>query len=324
MSACRKFTDLAPFPIEVAPPDLAPWERGNTGVPYFHRWSADQRGPNVLVTAIVHGNELCGAVALDALLRSGIRPRRGSVTVGFCNVEAFHQFNPDYPLLSRFVDEDMNRIWDPAVLDGNRDSVELRRAREIRPLLDAADYLLDLHSMLYPSRPLSLAGVLPKGRRFAEAIGVPEHIVLDAGHANGRRMRDYGHFNDPYKPQSAVLVECGQHWTRASVDMAHLALNRFLAAAGVTDPEPEYESGENNGLPRQHVVQVTDVITVSSADFAFCEPFIGMEIIERAGTVLATSGNRNITTPYDNCVLIMPSRRLGTGQTAVRLGRFIA
>jgi hypothetical protein len=31
-----------------------------------------------------------------------------------------------------------------------------------------------------------------------------------------------------------------------------------------------------------------------------------------------------VTTPYDDCVLIMPSRRLDKGQTAVRLGRYVA
>jgi hypothetical protein len=31
-----------------------------------------------------------------------------------------------------------------------------------------------------------------------------------------------------------------------------------------------------------------------------------------------------VRTPYDNCVLIRPSRRLAKGQTAVRLGRFLS
>jgi hypothetical protein len=30
-----------------------------------------------------------------------------------------------------------------------------------------------------------------------------------------------------------------------------------------------------------------------------------------------------VRTPYDDCVLIMPSRRSGRGQTAVRLGRYV-
>ena len=42
-----------------------------------------------------------------------------------------------------------------------------------------------------------------------------------------------------------------------------------------------------------------------------------------AGTVIAYDGTRPIRTPYDDCVLIMPSRRLAPGLTAVRLGRFV-
>jgi hypothetical protein len=46
-------------------------------------------------------------------------------------------------------------------------------------------------------------------------------------------------------------------------------------------------------------------------------------VIAKAGSVIGRDGGRPVVTPYDNCVLIMPSRRLGRGQTAVRLGRFV-
>jgi hypothetical protein len=45
-------------------------------------------------------------------------------------------------------------------------------------------------------------------------------------------------------------------------------------------------------------------------------------VIPRAGTVIAYDAGKEIRTPYDDCVLIMPTRRLVRGQTAVRLGRF--
>jgi hypothetical protein len=38
------------------------------------------------------------------------------------------------------------------VLFGPRDSAELRRARELQPFVDAADLLLDIHSMPSPAR----------------------------------------------------------------------------------------------------------------------------------------------------------------------------
>ena len=46
-------------------------------------------------------------------------------------------------------------------------------------------------------------------------------------------------------------------------------------------------------------------------------------MIPRKGTEIARDGDQSVRTPYDECVLIMPSRRLTKGQTAVRLGRYI-
>jgi len=74
------------------------------------------------------------------------------------NVEAFLRFDPGNPTASRYVDEDFNRLWTTEVLDGNRDSVELRRARELRPIVDTVDFLLDIHSMQTVTPPLMMAG----------------------------------------------------------------------------------------------------------------------------------------------------------------------
>lgn len=323
MPANHKPTDLSPYPIEIEPPDISAYRQGNTGVEYFTFHDAAEPGPHVMITALTHGNELCGAVVLDELFRSGFRPRRGRLTLGFCNVEAYHNFNRDYPMLSRFVDEDMNRLWEIATLETPRNTVEARRTREIRPLLDSVDFLLDIHSMQHPTQPLMLAGPLDKGRALAERVGVPAAIVMDEGHAAGRRMRDYGPFRDPAKTPAALLVECGQHWAGASIDVARRTMVRFLVATGAASPSMIAEWLGDEPPPAQRVIEVTHAITVENASFAFVEPYIGMEVIPRAGTLLAMDGNTPIHTPHDNCVLIMPSRRLSRGQTAVRLGRFV-
>ena len=43
----------------------------------------------MLVQALTHGNELCGAIALDYLFREGVRPVAGRLTFIFANIEAF-------------------------------------------------------------------------------------------------------------------------------------------------------------------------------------------------------------------------------------------
>jgi len=311
---------LSTYPVEIAAPDIERYRIGNTGVPFFHRWDSGAPGPDAMVTAVVHGNELCGAIALDFLHRSTIRPQRGSLTVGFCNVAAYRAFDPDYPGLSRFVDEDLNRLWDLETLDGEMSSLELARARAIRPLVDRADVLLDLHSMQHATEPLCLAGLTAKGTDLARAVGYPATVVIDRGHSAGARLRDYRFFADPDDPRAALLVECGQHWEADSAAVAIETLLRFLAASGVVDRDDVAAHLKTRPGP-QRFITVTDAITVGTDAFSFTESFQGMEIIAKAGTVIAHDGATAIATPYDDCVLIMPSRRLVPGQTAVRLGR---
>ena len=55
-----------PYPVELKAPDIAPYRAGNTGIDYVHRFESGAPGPRVLVSALVHGNEICGAIALDS------------------------------------------------------------------------------------------------------------------------------------------------------------------------------------------------------------------------------------------------------------------
>jgi predicted deacylase len=124
-----------------------------------------------MVQALTHGNEFSGAIALDFLFNEKVWPVQGRLILAFANVAAFARFDFGDPDRSRCIDEDYNRVWAGEVLDGSRDSLELRRARELRPFVDAADYLLDLHTMTEPCRPIMVCGMLDKGAAFARRVG---------------------------------------------------------------------------------------------------------------------------------------------------------
>lgn len=312
-----------PYPVEISAPDISPYKKGNTGIDYITTVDSGRVGPHVMVAALVHGNELCGAIIVDFLLRNEVRPLRGKLSLGFLNVAAFAGFDPERPEASRWVDEDFNRVWDAAVLDGPRDSVELRRAREIRPVIDQVDFLLDLHSMQHPTAPLMLCGPTAKGRRFARTVGYPEFVMSDAGHAAGRRLRDYGVFADEGSPRNALLVECGQHWEKQSVEVARETTLRFLLSLDMIKRDFAFRFLPATDPVPQKVIQVTAPVTIKTAAFRFAEPYLGLEVMAKQGTVVAWDGEEEIRTPYDDCVLVMPSRRLFPGQTAVRFGRFI-
>jgi predicted deacylase len=313
---------LPDFPVQLAPPDLGPFLAGNTGVRGFTSRDSGAPGPHVALIALTHGNELAGGIALERLLRAGFVPRCGRLTCGFANLAAFERFDRRRPTASRFVDEDMNRVWDPAVLDGPRRSSELARARAIRPLIETVDVLLDLHSMLWPSDPLILGGPSAKGQALALAIGIPALVVADHGHASGRRIIDYGPFVDPGTRQAAILVEAGQHWELDTVETTLACVGGLLRHTGQIDATPVPLFPVPPRAP-QRVAEVTMTVTANTASFAFLQPFRGGEVVARRNTLIALDGTAEIRTPYDDCLLVMPSLRPSRGHTAVRLARFV-
>ena len=202
----------------------------------------------------------------------------------------------------------------------------MARARALRPFVEAADFLLDIHSMQYATAPLMLAGTRAKSLELAKRVGIPELIMCDLGHAAGRRMRDYGAFDDPAAEKTALLIECGQHWERRSAEVASDVMLRFLLAVGTFAREdvqalagPDFDAH-----PTQRVIEVTEAVTITGERFEFVADFRGLEVLSPKGTLIGRDDGREVRTPYDECVLIMPSRRLAKGQTAVRLGRFVA
>ena len=308
--------------IELGPCPIGAYRAGSGGPEYVTTYDSGKPGPHVMINALTHGNEVCGAHALCFLFENNVRPVRGKLTLSFANVAAYLRFDPSLPFDSRFVDEDFNRVWDPAVLDGESDSVELTRARELRPLIDTVDLLLDLHSTSLPNAPMLLAGTTSQGLELARAIGYPAQVVIDAGHASGKRMRDYERFGDPQSPQASLLVECGQHFEKSAAAVAIETALRFLDHCDMAGPS--IQELLPSGTPaRQIVTRITEAVAIDSENFAFEREFEGFEIIAQSGTLYARDGDTEYRTPYDNCVMVMPAYDIQPGLTAVRLGRIV-
>ncbi len=308
-------------PVNLRPPDLRRWLSGNCGIAGAWSFVADVPGPHVAISAIVHGNEIAGAIVLDRLLHGALRPVRGRLSLVFANLAAFSRFDPADPTATRFLDEDLNRVWDEDVLGGPRRSAELRRARELRPLIDTVDVLVDLHSMLWPSDPLILTGVTEKAARLGLAIGLPRTIVSDAGHTGGRRLIDYVHFTRPGSVPAAVLVEAGDHWEPPTVACMEQVCARLLHHAGMASPDAPLQPVAPAPLPRR--AEVTRTVTAASRSFVFLRDFRGGEVIRRRNTLIAMDGEDEVRTPHDDCLLVMPTPLAPRGHTAVRLARFL-
>jgi succinylglutamate desuccinylase len=299
------------LPVRIAAPDIRRWMDGNAA---RGAWSfaAEAPGPHVCVVALTHGNEIGGAIVLDRWLRHELRPVAGRLSLIFANLDAYARFDAQDPTASRFLEQDLNRVWDREILEGPGRSSELRRARVLRPLLDSADIVFDMHSMLWPADPLLLVGG-QASEGLAMALGTPPLVVSDPGHEAGRRMIDYA----AGAGSRGVLLEAGNHWERETVTLMESTARRMLALCG-TLPGPVPAA-----VPAR-LARVTQAITARSADFAFLQPYRGGDVIAEAGTLIAFDGETEIRTPHDDCLLVMPSLRSAPGLTAVRFAQFVA
>jgi hypothetical protein len=146
-------------------------------------------------------------------------------------------------------------------------------------------------------------------------------VVIDGGHAAGRRLRDYAFFDDDADPRSALLVECGQHWEASAPKVATQSVLRFLRHFDMAERGLLDAFFDAAPAPPQTLIEITTTVTIGTDDFAFAFPVRGLQTIPAAGTIYAIDGGSPVCTPHDDCVLIMPTRKPKRGETAVRLGR---
>jgi predicted deacylase len=252
-----------------------------------HRFAALERGPRLIVTGAVHGNETAGTRAIERILgdieRGKLDIRRGVVSfVPVCNPLA-------YANARRFGDRNLNRRLLPSealgVAPGVRPSdYEDRIANVLCPLLAEHEVLLDLHSFRSAGEPFALRGppdnqgtLEPFAHEAAEAalashLGVRRIVDgwLDA-YAEGvaaRRQRAltpgavnedaaYGIGTTEYMRRCggyAVTLECGQHEDPNAPGVGYHAIRQTLALLGLVDEKPEPPKGPFECLTLERVI----------------------------------------------------------------------
>ena len=311
-------TQLAP--LEVLPRDLSAYRAGNTGIDYVHRFESGTPGPHLLVNALTHGNEICGMVAATHLLDSGVRPRIGTLTISFAHVEAYEAFDVNNPYENRQLVHNLNRVWSADWLDGTEDSPELRRARELRPVVSAADHILDIHSTSHAVEPFWVYSAFDRNAAVAQAIGRPPvHLVMPNGLGSGTPLIQHGRHGDNSSTAGAALVvECGQHFAQSAAVLATEVALDFLAHFGLIDKR----SPQTAMLPQRRF-QLLETRMVQTTDFQFVRPLAGFETFAK-GELIATDGSAgSIVSPCDGCTVFMPTRLPIVGREAVYLTRSI-
>lgn len=306
-----------PPALEVLPRDLSAYRAGNTGIEYVHRFESGKPGPHVLVNALTHGNEICGMVAATHLLDRGVRPKIGTLTVSFANVAAYEAFSHAEPYKNRQLVHNLNRVWSAGELDGSEQSPELLRARALRPVVSAADHILDIHSTSQDVVPFWVYPAFARNAAVALAVGRPAvHLVMPRGLGSGTPLIQHGAHGDGASAAGAALVvECGQHFLQASADLATAVTLDFLAHFGLIEGVAPAAAGTP-----QRRFELLQTHVIASPDFAFVRPLRGFEVFAE-GELIARNGPDEIRAPCDQCTVFMPAREAIVGREAVYLTR---
>jgi predicted deacylase len=303
--------------FEILPRDLSAYRKGNIGIDYVHRFESGQPGPHVLINALTHGNEFCGMVAAAHLLDSGVQPKIGTLTISFANVAAYESFDIEQPFKSRQLVHNLNRVWGAEQLDGQEDSPELRRARKLRPVVAAADHILDIHSTSQDVVPFWVYPAFARNAEVTMAIGRPAvHMVMPNGLGSGTPVIQHGrHGVGTSNAGAAVVAECGQHFLKASSDLATQVAVDFVAYYGLMDKPARQKAP---GPQRRFELLETHVI--KTTDFKFARPVIGFEVFAKDELVY-TDGAHEVRAPCDDCTILMPTHDVVVGKEACYLTR---
>ena len=226
----------------------------------IHRYAALRRGPKLIVTGAVHGNEVAGTKGIRRVIseldHGELELTRGTVTfVPVCNPLAYNQQR-------RMGDRNLNRRLQPTATPQD---FEDRIANALCTLLAAHEVLLDLHSFRSPGQPFVMRGpanntgdLEPFAHAAAEAqlaahVGVSRIVEgWMPAYASGvacRKARgltpgavhedpSYGVGTTEYMRSQGgygVTLECGQHEDPEGEHVAYTAIRKTLALLGLAD-----------------------------------------------------------------------------------------
>ena len=136
---------------------------GPFGYRLVHHMDGGQHPTHVVFGCMVHGNEygsLPAAVRLVEALNDGGLKFGGKVSVFIGNPEAALED-------ARYLEADLNRVF----LDTGKTRHEDQRAKQLMPILDAADVFLDFHQTILPTtQPFYIFPWQEVGWQWARAV----------------------------------------------------------------------------------------------------------------------------------------------------------
>ncbi len=281
----------------------------------------------MLMLGAVHGNETCGAVALQrlhtALTQGQLTLMRGTLTLSPITNPLAHAKG------QRMGDRNLNR---QLVRHEAPVAFEDHLANQLLPLLAAHDVLLDLHSFHTPGQPFALIG--PRDNQgdlepFAQAeaeealalrLGVSRFVEgwLDT-YATGVRERqargvvahvDYGVGTTEAMRRLggiAITLECGQHDEANAPESAYQAACAALVHLGLLDGAPPEPCAKPEVI---RLVQVHDRLHPGDR---FAKPWRSFEALSQGDLIGHRHDGVEVRAGHDGWI-VFPNPQAGVDQ----------
>jgi succinylglutamate desuccinylase len=277
---------------EILQAHLDRFEALRPGGGFDYRFSASfgTSGPHLVIGSMVHGNEVGSLPAVVRVMRdlaSGALKPLGRVTFFVGNPEAGLQD-------ARFLESDLNRVF----VAEPPDTHEGRRAREIKPMMDAADVFLDLHqTILATAQPFYIAPFQLSAWHWARAIGgakvwVTRHPAQ--AFSSGTCCADeYVRL----KGRPGFTLELGEKGFSPEVEArGYAAITRAIELLG-TDVE-----GASERSPELDFYETVHRERFASGEHALAPGWINFQPVAE-GEVVSADGAPALVAPTAGCVL---------------------
>ncbi|AUH52490.1 succinylglutamate desuccinylase [Chromobacterium sp. ATCC 53434] len=306
-----------------------------------HRYQALADGPRLIITGAVHGNEVCGAIAIRRVMAE---LERGALALRAGRLTLVPVANPlAYRLGQRGGERNLNRNLAPT--QQPRD-YEDHVANWLCPLLAEHEVLLDLHSFRSPGRPFVFVGPPDNdgalepfsdaareealARRLGVARAVDGWLATYALGVERRRLNPQG---DPRQRELngdarygvgtteymrsrggwALTLECGRHDDPDAPEVAYRAIVNTLAHLGmISAPAPAPRDMELLSL-----YEVVDKI--DDAD-RFARDWASFDAVAAGETIGWRADGEPVLAPEDGHI-VFPSPDAPAGQEWFYLAR---
>ena len=270
--------------------------------------SAQWPRPYIGVCGSMHGNEPCGALAIQRIAREleagSLIPTSGTIFLIHANPKATAlgvRHTPD--------SEDLNRLWDFQFERRLRPEVwgyEHHRVLELRHTLGNLDLFLDLHSAKAPTPAFGVSNGEAGIDDIARRIGISYLVQSWYGLADKVIIGFLKLSGIP-----ALSVECGSHDDPEIAEKAYGIAMAFLRTTGAIHDGKSTEAGD------VQTVHVLETITKPSEDFRFDHPWTGFQELQ-AGTRVGCDRVTEIRASRP-CYVVLPNEEVETGDDVLYL-----